>query len=266
MGFAGFQQIGRHLFVDGLFHVGEETILLPERKAAGFVGAVEVFHALIHRLAAEWAVANTDPRIKPLAFRFRDGVASFQHLCHQFADVLQESVRRHFPALHTKKPVLPFSGQRRRFQIVRDHGDHLHAIFSGNDLFAFPGCVAGMYQLFDDVGPRSRRTQTLLLGVGVKLFVAGCLHSREQSIFGVCLGRRGEVPALTGLYRCKFHTLGQRSGNFRVLFIFPYLIIIGTERILDGLIPRLQHNLAFGLKRSFRTQHFDIRLLIDAVG
>ena len=80
MGFAGFQQIGRHLLVDGLFHIGEETVLLPERKAAGLVGAVEVFHALIHRLSAEWAVSNADPRIKPLAFRFRDGVASLQHL------------------------------------------------------------------------------------------------------------------------------------------------------------------------------------------
>ena len=70
---------------------------------------------------------------------------------------------------------------------------------------------------------------------------------------------------LSGLHRSQFRAFCQGSGNICLLISFLHLIIIGTKRILDSLVSRLQHNLAFGLERSTFAQYLNRRLLIDAV-
>ena len=108
-----------------------------------------------------------------------------QHLIEQSMDALHKIMWLDLTALHPQQVIFPLSCHAGGFQIVRDIVNRCHTVPCRNHLLALALHIAGGYQLFQNCGARCRGSQTFLLSVLIKFFIACCFHGRQQGIFGV---------------------------------------------------------------------------------
>ena len=99
-----------------------------------------------------------------------------QHLIDQSVDALHKIMGLDLAAFHPQQVIFPLGCHAGRFQVVRDIADRGHTVLRGNHLFALALHIAGGYQLFQNCGARCRSSQTFLLGILFKFFVACRFH------------------------------------------------------------------------------------------